>query len=83
MVIVDDKINDVINMFLCCWPFQWPWQSAGARGSTLPNAVCPGLLWKPLDTAIGQLLAPYCPSSHQGNSKQNNNEKMYLKDWPF
>jgi hypothetical protein len=45
--------------------------------SALPNAACPGLLWKPLDAAIGQLLAPYHPSSCQGNSKQNNNNKMY------
>jgi hypothetical protein len=37
-----------------------------------PNAACPGLLRKPLDAAIGQLLAPYCPGGHQGDSKQNN-----------
>ncbi len=49
----------------------------------LPNAACPGLLQKPLAAAIGQLLAPYHPSSHQSNSKQNDDEKMYLKDWPF
>ena len=38
-----------------------------------PNAACPGLHWKPLDAAIGQLLAPYCLGGRQGNSKQNNN----------
>ena len=31
-----------------------------------------GLLWKPLDAAIGQLLAPYCLGGRQGDSKQNN-----------
>ena len=34
-------------------------------------AAWPGFHRKPLDTAIGQLLAPYCPDGHQGNSKQN------------
>jgi hypothetical protein len=34
---------------------------------TSPNAACPGLLWKPLDVGIGQLLAPYRPSGCQGN----------------
>jgi hypothetical protein len=36
-----------------------------------------------LDAAIRQLLAQYHPSSRQGNSKQNDNKKMYQKDWPF
>ncbi len=38
----------------------------------LPNAACPGLLQKPLDAAIRQLLAPYCPSGRQGNRQTNN-----------
>jgi hypothetical protein len=46
----------------------------------LPNAACPGLLKKPLDAAVGQLLAQYCPRGRQGKSKQNNDKKMYLKD---
>jgi hypothetical protein len=49
----------------------------------LHDAACPGLLRKPLDAPIGQLLAPYHPSGCQGNSKQNKDEKMYQKDWPF
>ena len=40
-----------------------------------PDAACPGLLWKPLDAIIGQILSPYCPSGRRGASKQNNNEK--------
>ena len=45
--------------------------------AALPNAACPGLHQKPLplDTAIGRLIAPYCPGDCQGGSKQNNNEK--------
>jgi hypothetical protein len=51
-------------------------------------AHCPmqhdqGFFRKPLVTAIGRLLAPYCPSGRQGNSKQNDDKKMYQKDWPF
>ncbi len=62
---------------------RWPQRCAGAIQMASPNAACPGLLRKPLDAAIGQLLAPYCPSGRQGNSKQNNDKKNYLKDWPF
>ena len=29
----------------------------------------------PEATAIGQILALYCPGGHQGNSKQNNDDK--------
>ena len=39
------------------------------------DAACPGLHRKPLDTAIRQLLAPYCSRGRHGNSKQNNNVK--------
>jgi hypothetical protein len=83
MVSVDDKINNGINMFLGRWPFHWPWQSAGAIGSASPNAACPELLWKPLDAIIRQLLALYCPSSHQGNSKQNKDKKCPKKTGHF
>jgi hypothetical protein len=41
------------------------------------DGTCPGLPQKPLDVAIRQLLAPYCPSRCQGNSKQNNNNTMH------
>ncbi len=37
-----------------------------------PDAACLGLHRKPLDAAIGQLLAPYRLGGHQGDSKQNN-----------
>ncbi len=56
------------------WPFQWSRQCAGSIQMALPNAACPGLPRKPLDAAIGRLLAPYCPSSCKGNSKQHNNK---------
>jgi len=37
-----------------------------------PDAACPGLHRKPLDAAIGRLLAPYRLGGRQGDSKQNN-----------
>ncbi len=43
------------------------------------NAACSGLLWKPLDAIIGQLLALYCPSICQGNRQTNNNQQIHLK----
>ena len=41
----------------------------------LPNVAFPGLLQKPLDAAIGQLLAPYRPGGPKGGNQQNNNAK--------
>ncbi len=69
-------------MHLVRRPFRWPRRCAGAIQMASPNVVCPGLLRKPLDTGIGQLLAPYCPSSRQGNRQRNNNQQMHLKRWP-
>jgi hypothetical protein len=42
----------------------------------LPDAACPGHS-EPLDAAIGELPAQYCPGSRQGNNQQNNNDTMY------
>ncbi len=69
-------------MHLVRRPFRWPRWCAGAIKTALPNVVCPGLLWKPLDAGIGQLLAPNCPSDPQGNRQTNNNKQMHLKRWP-
>ena len=44
----------------------------------LPDTACPGLLWKPLDAAIGRLLAPYRPGGRHGNNQQNNDAKCTL-----
>jgi hypothetical protein len=70
-------------MHLIRRPFQWPRRCAGAIQTASSNAACPGLLRKPLDATIRQLLAPYRPSGCQGNSKQKDDKKMYQKDWPF
>ncbi len=63
------------RMHLIRGPFWWPCKHIGAIQRALPNAACPGLPRKLLDDAIGQLLAPYCPSSRQGNSKLNNDKR--------
>jgi hypothetical protein len=70
-------------MHLICRPFWWPWWCAGAIQMAFPNAACPQLLRKPLDAGIGQLLALYCPSGHQGNRHTNNNQQIHLQSWPF
>ncbi len=51
-------------------PFRWPCGGVEAIHAASPNAACQGLLRKPLDAAIGRLIAPYCPSGRQGDSKQ-------------
>jgi len=60
------------RMPLCCGPFQWPWRCIKVIHAASPNAAFPGLHWKPLDAAIGRLLAPYHLRGRQGDSKQNN-----------
>jgi hypothetical protein len=39
------------------------------------NVACPGLLRKPLDATIGQLLTPYCLCGRQGNNQKTHDEK--------
>ena len=65
------------QMHVHCEPFQWPWRCAGAIWGTLPNAAWPaGLHQKPLDIAIGRLLAPNPPGGRQeGDNQQNNDAK--------
>ncbi len=58
-------------------PFRWPWRCADAIQSASPDAACPGLHQKPLNAAIGRLLAPYRPGGRQGNNQQNNDVLMY------
>jgi hypothetical protein len=79
---VNNKIDDDEQMHLHRGPFQRPCGCAGAIQMALPNVACPGLLQKPLDAGIRQLLAPYCPRGCQGNRQTNNNQKITLKRWP-
>ena len=51
--------------------------------SSQRNAACPWLPWKPPDVTIGGVFMLYCPSGHQGNSKQSNNQKMSHIPGPF
>ena len=43
-----------------------------------PNAACPRLHRKPLDAAIGQLLAPYRPGGRHDDNRQNIDAKCTL-----
>ncbi len=78
---VNNKINNDERMHLHRGPFWRPCGCARAIQTALPDAACPGLLWKPLDAGIGRLLAPCCPSSRQGTRHGNNNQQMTLKRW--
>jgi hypothetical protein len=76
MVIVDDKIDDDERMHLVRRPFRWPQRWARAMQTASPDAACPGLLQKPLDATIRQLLATYRPSGkpgQQANKQQSTN----------
>ncbi len=79
---VNNKIDSDKQMHLHCGLFRRPCGCAGAIQMASPDAACPGLLWKPLDAGIGQLLAPYRPSGRQGNRQTYNNQQMTLKRWP-
>ena len=52
-------------------PFRWPWRCADEIRSASPEAACPGLHQKPLNAAIGRLLAPYRPIGCQGDNQLN------------
>jgi hypothetical protein len=45
------------NATFRCWPFRWPWRGVEALHTASHDAACPGLHRKPLDAAIGRLLA--------------------------
>ena len=60
------------QMPVLCRPFWWPWWGVEAIHAASPDATCPGLHRKPLDAAIGWLLALYRLGGRQGDSKQNN-----------
>ena len=68
--IMPSKIgSDGKRMPLHCGPFPWPWWCVEAIHAASPNAACPGLHRKPLDAAMGRLLAPYRLGGRQGDSK--------------
>ncbi len=58
-----------------CRPFWWPCGGIEAKHVASPDAACPGLHKKPLNAAIGQLIAPYRPGGRQGDNQQNDNAK--------
>jgi hypothetical protein len=70
MIMANDKIHDDIKMYL----HKWVVRMLRCNMKRIAQRACQELYWKPLYAAIGQLLATYYPSGHQGNSKQNNNK---------
>jgi hypothetical protein len=51
-------------MYLCHGPFQWPCRWTDGILSELPNMTSQGLPLMPLDAAIGQVFALYCPPAN-------------------
>ena len=58
------------------WPFRWSCGGFEAKHVASPDAACPGLQRKPLDAAIGQLIAPYCPGGHHGNNQHTDDANV-------
>ena len=55
------------KMHIKRWWFWWPGGYSGATRGALPDGVHPWLHAKPLDAAIGQVPASYCPDGrHHG-----------------
>ncbi len=75
---VKQNIHGEEQMCLLRRPFRWSCRGVEAKHVALPNAACPGLLRKPLDAAIGRLLAPYRPSGRHGDNQQNDDAKCTL-----
>jgi hypothetical protein len=66
MVVANNEIANNANR----WQNQWPCEYGGAMRGALPDGVHPWLHAKPLDAAIGQVPAPYCPSGCHGRRFQ-------------
>jgi hypothetical protein len=64
------------------WQFRLPWQCSGTTRGASPNRACPGLHWKPLDDAIGQVPACIAPAAAMVNefveTTQNINKTQLL-----
>ena len=58
--LVDDK-KSTQKIHEVRWPFRKPCGCAGAIRRASPDRAQPGLHGEPLNVAIGQLFAPYCP----------------------
>ncbi len=89
MIMPGKKGGDNEQKHLRHRPFQWPWRCDGAILRSSADEQGPGLSYKPLNAAIGQLLAPYRPGGRQGDSKQNEDVKCvhfadrgYIKAFP-
>ena len=54
--------------------FRWPWPCADAILRASSNGAHRGLHSKPLEAAIGRLLAVYCPGGRQGDNQLNDSE---------
>ncbi len=60
--------------------FRWPCGGIEVVHAALPYAARPGLHWKPLDAAIGRLLALYCPGGRQGDKQYEGATCVHFAD---
>ena len=50
--------------------FRWPWRCSGTTRGTSPDGAHRWLHAKPLDAAIGRVLAPYRPGGRHGHRRR-------------
>ena len=56
--------NDDGKIPAVSWPFRWPWRCADTIPRASPNRGGPGLLWKQLVAATGQVLRRIVSINH-------------------
>ena len=67
---VKQNIGGDEQMCLRRRPFRWSCGGVEAKHVASPDAACPGLHRKPLNSAIRLLLAPYRPGGRHGDNQQ-------------
>ena len=66
MVVGDNESTATKNQVVNQRQLRLPWQCSGTMRGASPDGAHPGLHSKPLDAAIGQVPAPYCPDGRHG-----------------
>ena len=59
--------------------FRWPWRCSGTTLGAFPDGAHPGLHSKPMDAAIGRVLASHRRGGRHGRRFQKKNHKTLTK----
>ena len=70
MVVGDNESTATKNQVVNQRQLRLPWQCSGTMRGASTDGAHPGLQSKPLDAAIGQVLAPYHPGGRHGRKNR-------------